>query len=82
MLYLYVSKQSSGNELMGELASRIQEGAMAFLRREYSVLAVFVLVVAVLLFLAIGSEPIRKQPSSFSASVESIGNMISRDARD
>ena len=54
MLYLYVSKQSSGTELMGEVSARIQEGAMAFLRREYSVLAVFVMVVAVLLFFAIG----------------------------
>ncbi len=54
MLYLYVSKQSSGTELMGEVAARIQEGAVAFLRREYSVLAVFVMVVAVLLFFALG----------------------------
>jgi K(+)-stimulated pyrophosphate-energized sodium pump len=53
-LYFYVRGQSSGTDLMRELSDRIHEGAMAFLRREYSVLAVFVLVVAVLLFLAIG----------------------------
>jgi K(+)-stimulated pyrophosphate-energized sodium pump len=52
-LFLYVSRQSSGNELMGELAARINEGAMAFLRREYTVLAVFVVIVAGLLWLAI-----------------------------
>ena len=54
MLYVYVIRQSSGNELMVELAERIHEGAMAFLRREYSVLVLFVVVVAVLLWLAIG----------------------------
>jgi K(+)-stimulated pyrophosphate-energized sodium pump len=53
-LYYYVRGQSAGTELMQELSERIHEGAMAFLRREYTVLAVFVFVVAVLLFLAIG----------------------------
>ena len=54
-IYLYLRKQPTGTDLMRELADRIHEGAMAFLRREYSVLAVFLLVVAVLLWLAIGS---------------------------
>jgi K(+)-stimulated pyrophosphate-energized sodium pump len=53
-LYHYVRGQSAGTELMQELSERIHEGAMAFLRREYTVLAVFVFIVAVLLFLAIG----------------------------
>ncbi len=55
-LYLYVSRQNAGTDLMVELAARIHEGAMAFLRREYTVLAVFVVVVAVLLGLAIDSR--------------------------
>ncbi|MGH7482860.1 MAG: sodium-translocating pyrophosphatase [Longimicrobiales bacterium] len=55
VLYLYVRKQPSGTELMAELADRIHSGAMAFLRREYSVLFVFLIVVAALLWLAIGS---------------------------
>jgi K(+)-stimulated pyrophosphate-energized sodium pump len=55
VLFLYVGRQSSGTAEMAEIASRIQEGAMAFLRREYVVLAVFVAVVAVLLWLALGS---------------------------
>jgi K(+)-stimulated pyrophosphate-energized sodium pump len=54
VLYLYVKRQSAGTDLMVELAGRIHEGAMAFLRREYSVLAVFVVIVAGLLWLAIG----------------------------
>ena len=39
-----------GNERMRELMDAIREGAMAFLRRQYRVLAVFVAVVAVLIF--------------------------------
>jgi K(+)-stimulated pyrophosphate-energized sodium pump len=54
-LYLYVRRQSSGTDLMRELADRIHEGSMAFLRREYSVLAVFVVIVAGLLYWAIGT---------------------------
>src|SRR5690606_8434780 len=45
---------SAGNEVMRDIASQIEIGAMAFLRREYSVLAVFIVVVAVLLGVAIG----------------------------
>jgi K(+)-stimulated pyrophosphate-energized sodium pump len=55
-LYLYVSRQSSGTDIMVEIADRIHEGSMAFLRREYSVLAVFVIIVAGLLFWAIGMD--------------------------
>ena len=53
VLYMYINRQSAGTDVMTELAARIHEGAMAFLRREYSVLAGFVLVVAVLLYFAI-----------------------------
>jgi K(+)-stimulated pyrophosphate-energized sodium pump len=53
-IYLYVIKQPAGNDTMVDLADQIHRGAMAFLRREYTVLAVFVLVVAVLLGWAIG----------------------------
>jgi K(+)-stimulated pyrophosphate-energized sodium pump len=45
----WIGKQDAGNELMQEIASHIHEGAMAFLAREYKVLSVFVIVVAVLL---------------------------------
>jgi K(+)-stimulated pyrophosphate-energized sodium pump len=54
VLYMYINRQSSGNDVMQEIAARIHEGSMAFLRREYSVLAVFVIAVALLLWWAIG----------------------------
>jgi K(+)-stimulated pyrophosphate-energized sodium pump len=45
----WVRKQDPGNETMKTIAGHIQEGAMAFLNREYRVLVIFVLVVGVLL---------------------------------
>ena len=56
-IYGYVKRQPPGTELMIELGEQIHDGAMAFLRREYTVLAVFVVVVAILLNLAIGTTP-------------------------
>ena len=47
----WVSKQDPGTETMIEIAGHIAEGARAFLRREYRVLGIFVLSVAVLLAL-------------------------------
>ncbi|MGH7474818.1 MAG: sodium-translocating pyrophosphatase [Longimicrobiales bacterium] len=55
IIYLYVRRQPTGTALTAELAQRIQEGAMAFLKREYSVLVIFLAVVSILLLFAIGS---------------------------
>ena len=46
----WVKKQSSGTERMITIANHISKGAMAFLKAEYKVLAIFVLAIAVLLF--------------------------------
>ncbi|WP_298551698.1 sodium-translocating pyrophosphatase [uncultured Algibacter sp.] len=46
----WVSKQDVGNEKMSRIAKNIADGAMAFLKAEYKVLAIFVAAVAVLLF--------------------------------
>jgi K(+)-stimulated pyrophosphate-energized sodium pump len=53
LIYLGVVRQSPGNALMVELSEYIHTGAMAFLRREYSVLVPFLGVVAALLWYAI-----------------------------
>jgi K(+)-stimulated pyrophosphate-energized sodium pump len=45
----WVKAQDAGDDKMKTIAGHIHEGAMAFLNREYRVLAVFVVVVAVLL---------------------------------
>jgi len=44
-----VSKLDPGNELMQRIGKNIADGAMAFLKAEYKVLAIFVAVVAVIL---------------------------------
>ena len=46
----WISKQDPGNEKMQDIGLAIREGATAFIKREYQVLAVFVLVVAALLY--------------------------------
>jgi K(+)-stimulated pyrophosphate-energized sodium pump len=45
----WVLEQDEGPEVIRKVGRLIQQGAMAFLRREYTILAVFVAVVAVLL---------------------------------
>ncbi|MEM6328083.1 MAG: sodium/proton-translocating pyrophosphatase, partial [Bacteroidota bacterium] len=53
----WVNKQAVGTDRMAEIAADIQDGAKAFLRREYRVLAIFVVVVAaILLLLNLGRE--------------------------
>ncbi len=54
ILYYRVKAQPAGNETMNRIAGYIREGSMAFLVREYKVLAVFSAIVAVLLYFALG----------------------------
>ena len=54
ILYFRVKAQPSGNETMNRIAGYIREGSMAFLVREYKVLAVYCIVVAAALFYALG----------------------------
>ena len=54
LTYLSVRRQAPGDERMQEIAALIHSGAMAFLRREYSALLPFLLVVALLLSYLIG----------------------------
>ena len=55
ILYFRVKAQPSGNETMNRIAGYVREGAMAFLVREYKVLAVYCLVVGALLWYALGT---------------------------
>ena len=53
LIYLYVVKQPDGTDRMREIAADIHEGAMAFLKREYGVLAIFIAVVFILVYMGI-----------------------------
>jgi len=57
----WVTRQEVGTDRMARIAAAIQEGAMAFLRAEYRVLAIFVVVVAGLLAWA-GSTQAESSP--------------------
>lgn len=48
---VWISKQDPGNERMREIGAAVREGAMAFLAREYKVLAIFIVAVAILLLI-------------------------------
>ena len=49
---VWINKQDVGTPKTKEIGQAIQEGAMAFLKREYQLLSLFVLCVAILLFVA------------------------------
>jgi len=56
LLYMFVKKswvlkQDAGDGKMKEISDHIYEGALAFLKAEYKLLAIFVLVVSILLFI-------------------------------
>ena len=55
--YNWVSKQDPGNEKMKEISDHIAEGAMAFLRAEWKILAYFVVIVAILLAVMSSTNP-------------------------
>jgi len=44
-LYGWIKKQPAGTDVMKDISDRIHEGAMAFLKQEYTVLSVFIIVV-------------------------------------
>ncbi len=52
----YVLRQGEGSEQMKEISLAIKEGALAFLHREYQILAIFVVVVAIILVI-LGQVP-------------------------
>ncbi len=54
LVYQSVVRQSPGSQVMRDLAEQIQLGSMAFLKREYTVLLPFLIIVAVLLGVTVG----------------------------
>lgn len=53
----WISRQEVGTETMATIAGHIADGALAFLKREYKVLIIFVISVAILLAFANSNRP-------------------------
>ena len=68
-LLVSVKSEPAGDEKMREISLAIQEGAMAFLRREYRILAIFEAVVFFLLLVALGL------PTAFAFAVGALCSM-------
>src|SRR5690625_2889958 len=66
--YLFgrVRSYDAGTAQMQEIATAIQEGAMAFLRREYTSLTIFVILMAVVIYFAgaLTKDPSSMQPTT------------------
>ena len=56
LLYFYIKKSPAGTSEMVEISEAIHEGAMTFLKREYTILAGFIVIVFVLLFAFVGAH--------------------------
>ncbi len=56
LIYGWVKKQANGTDRMKEIEEMIHDGAMAFLKTEYSVLLIFIVVVAGLLYFFINHQ--------------------------
>ncbi len=56
LLFVWIRSKSAGNEVMQEIAGQIHDGAMVFLKREYSILVVFIVIVFGLLAWKIGLQ--------------------------
>jgi Na+/H+-translocating membrane pyrophosphatase len=50
IIYAYVKKQPVGTQVMEEISEAIHDGAMVFLKKEYSYLVLFIVVVFLLAF--------------------------------
>ncbi len=56
LLYFYIKKFPAGTPEMVEISEAIHEGAMTFLKREYTILAGFIVIVFALLFAFVGAH--------------------------
>jgi K(+)-stimulated pyrophosphate-energized sodium pump len=56
LIYASVARKPAGNETMREIAAMIHEGAMTYLKRQYSILSIFIVVVFVAMYFYLGIE--------------------------
>jgi len=62
-----IGKESNGNDVMQKIAGKIRVGAMAFLKREYSIIIPFMAVVAVFIYLFVDTGVANLGAGAFKA---------------
>lgn len=55
-IFLYISKQPDGNDKMRDIAQKIHAGAMAYLRRQYTILVIFIVIIFFALLYGLGIQ--------------------------
>ena len=71
LVYIRMTRKPAGTDRMREISDAIHDGAMAFLKREYLVLAIFI--VAVFILLSIGIRPFSTAFAFLAGAICSIG---------
>ncbi len=56
LIFLYIGRQPDGNDKMRGIAQKIHAGAMAYLRRQYTILAVFIVIIFFALLYGLGIQ--------------------------
>ncbi len=75
-----IKKKPTGNEKMTAIAGEISKGAMAFLTREYKVLAVFVVIIAIILHFGLNQAGTELNEGMYTAIAFIIGALCSGTA--
>jgi len=55
-IYLYIRRQPEGSERMKDIAGKIHTGAMAYLRRQYLILVIFIIIIFLALTYGLGYQ--------------------------
>ena len=72
-----IQQKEPGNKRMQELADAIHEGAMAFLHREYRILAIFIIILAIVIGLFLDNPATPTNEGIFTAAAFIVGAVCS-----
>jgi K(+)-stimulated pyrophosphate-energized sodium pump len=78
--YRTMIKESPGTEMMQKISGAIRLGAMVYLKRQYTAIAVFVIVLAIVLVLAPGINPLTAVCFIFGAVLSAAAGFIGMNA--
>ena len=56
VLSVLISRSDPGNQKMQDISKAVREGAMAFLKAQYKILAIFIIIIAIILYFALNYQ--------------------------